>query len=496
MSPPIALSKTQAAVCRIMQADRLGLEKLVFRRYPEREWGSFFSFGYRRTPGGVVVCFRDQLAPQSGDLDPQSSIVEFRPGYIVRAISALESDAFGVGVVHSHPEDCGTGPSWLDDDMDRYFAEISSTYGEGRPYCSLIVSRSSDGRVHFSGRLFDRGQWMPVEELFTVGFPLRRDRNELLVTPISITLVVARAESPTARLDTLVGERSRQRLNRARVGVIGFGGTGSPAVHALARAGVGEFVVVDYQFFGRSNLERMHGSTFADTQAKPPPHKTEIAIRLIHAINPQARVTVIKGNLLDEAVLDALLRCDLVLGCSDTQHARAAMGDFASHYLLPGMDIGVAMEGRDGRLTEQKGELTVYGPEKPCAFCRRRIDSDLLAFELMPEEERAQRRDAAALARLRGNAADAYWRGEPRQLLTVGYLTGVVGNLAAGYALGWITGAFQVPHDRFQFDLGMPELNVQPIANERRPTCTCGRTKGGADQVRADRSVSRPPHWD
>ena len=39
---------------RIRKADQDALEKHVFRRYPDREWGTFFRFGYRRTGWGVA----------------------------------------------------------------------------------------------------------------------------------------------------------------------------------------------------------------------------------------------------------------------------------------------------------------------------------------------------------------------------------------------------------------------------------------------------------
>jgi hypothetical protein len=46
--------------------------------------------------------------------------------------------------------------------------------------------------------------------------------------------------------------------------------------------------------------------------------------------------------------------------------------------------------------------------------------------------------------------------GDPPPELTVGYLTTTVGAMQAGYVLGALTGSSAMPHQGFQFDLGMP----------------------------------------
>src|SRR5205823_4135178 len=97
------------------------------------------------------------------------------------------------------------------------------------------------------------------------------------------------------------------------------------------------------------------------------------------------------GNILHDNVLDELLRCDLLLGCTDTQHARAKLSDLSRHYLLPSIDLGVLMEGEDNQVTSQVCDISVYSPELPCVFCNERIDGLQLSYELMSEEERARR---------------------------------------------------------------------------------------------------------
>jgi molybdopterin/thiamine biosynthesis adenylyltransferase len=473
---------------RLTQTQRKKLEQLVFSRYPACEWGTFFRFGYRITPWGLHVSFVEPLEPQAGDLKQDSGIVEFSAKYILRAQLALEDDALGIGVIHSHPEGCRTSASSLDNDMDAYFGAEFATYSAGRPYVSLRVARSEMGQFRFSGEALMNGEQIPVIEIFTVGDELTHEFSELSARvgqdPVS--------EQRIARLAELVGDKV-QRLKNATVAIVGCSGTGSPAAHILARAGVRRFILVDPRSFAASNHERMHGSTWRDLKTKP--LKVEILRRLILDIEPAAQVTMVRGNILDDLVLDELLRCDLLLGCTDSQHSRAALGDIASHYLLPSIDAAVLMRAKGGKLTEQVGELARYSPEEPCPWCLDRINQKVLAYELMTEEEREQRAQAAADAIARGIDGAQYWGDKPPQELTVGYITTTVGAMQAGYAEAWLLGAGSMPHQRFQFDLGMPLLGVVPCDKPRRPECSCNRTMGWGDQARAERSVSMPPHW-
>ena len=274
VTPKIILETDGAAsVIRFREADRRRLEQLVFSRYPTREWGTFFRFGFRRTGWGLALSFVDLLPPQAGDMDRQSPLTVFRDEYSRRAFHAA-AGPLAVGVVHSHPEGYRTWPSRLDDDMDHYFSSELSAYGAGKPYCSLILQRNHDDGLTFSGRVYDRGRWLPVEHLLTAGEALERLDSELSRGPAEDP--GPEEESATARLEETFGKRSAARLRRATVGVVGCSGTGSPAVHILARAGVGNFVLVDPERLSRSNLERLHGSYPEDLRGEKPPLKVEL----------------------------------------------------------------------------------------------------------------------------------------------------------------------------------------------------------------------------
>jgi len=489
----VVSSDAGTGLVRICETDLVQLEKHLFQRYPHREWGTFFRFGYRRTSWGIAVCFVDGLWPGPGDLDRQTALTTFHEDYSRRAFHESSNvDGLAIGVAHSHPVGCPVRPSALDDDMDGYFAEELASFSGGRPYCSLIFERSERG-LSFSGRIYDRGRWLPVSSMVGVGETVNRWRSQLM--PLGLNVIESSEESPTARLQSLMGAPSELRFRDSTVGVVGNSGTGSPIVAVLARARVGNFAVVDPQRFAPSNLERMYGSEWKHLLLNVPPFKAELMRDMIHGINPDAKVVPLVGNILHPNVIDELLRCDFVLGCTDSVHGRVAIDELARHYLVPVIDVGVRMDGADGKLTEQLVNVAAYRPGLPCAFCRDNVDAYVMSYELMSEAERREKEEQAADAAARGIEADQYWRGRPRQLHTVGYLTTVAGALVAGYVEGALSGSFTMPHPEFQFDIGKPGFGFVVPPLEFNSPCGCQSHLGWADAASPYKNVAIPAHW-
>jgi hypothetical protein len=272
---------------RILKSDREKLDRLIFQRYPAKEWGSFFRFGFRRTPWGLAASFVSTEPPKPGDLDRQSPLTVFRSRYILRAHHIVEDSNMAAGVIHSHPQGFDTFPSPSDDDMDDYYSKELERYGKGQPYMSIISARDRDGGFYLTGRVYDNGEWYPVTDLLTVGDELEHDFCQVRQQTSEAELDIAEekqtagAESFTARLEALLGKAASKRLSRSTVGVLGCSGTGSPAVHVLARAGVGRFILVDPQMLSHSNVERVHGSRFDDFRLDEPPAKVKSLARLI-----------------------------------------------------------------------------------------------------------------------------------------------------------------------------------------------------------------------
>ncbi len=93
-----------------------------------------------------------------------------------------------------------------------------------------------------------------------------------------------------SRTAMLIGGEGLAVLKRSKVLVFGLGGVGSFVVEGLARAGVGEFFLVDFDIVDITNINRqIHALT--GTVGKP---KAELMAERVGQINPEARVTALQ----------------------------------------------------------------------------------------------------------------------------------------------------------------------------------------------------------
>lgn len=93
-------------------------------------------------------------------------------------------------------------------------------------------------------------------------------------------------ESAFCRTKYLIGEDGLEKLKNAKVAVFGVGGVGSYVVEALARAGVGNLVLIDKDQVSISNINRQLVATH-ETIGKL---KVDVAKERILSINPEAKV--------------------------------------------------------------------------------------------------------------------------------------------------------------------------------------------------------------
>ena len=57
-------------------------------------------------------------------------------------------------------------------------------------------------------------------------------------------------------LRRLYGDREYERIRAARIAVVGLGGVGSWAAEALARSGVAQLTLIDFDHVAESNINR------------------------------------------------------------------------------------------------------------------------------------------------------------------------------------------------------------------------------------------------
>ena len=99
-----------------------------------------------------------------------------------------------------------------------------------------------------------------------------------------------------SRTELLLGAEAVNRLKQAKVAVFGVGGVGGYVVEALARTGVGSFVLVDNDTVSLTNINRQIIATHASIGRS----KVEVMAERIADINPDAKVELRQCFFLPE----------------------------------------------------------------------------------------------------------------------------------------------------------------------------------------------------
>ena len=97
-----------------------------------------------------------------------------------------------------------------------------------------------------------------------------------------------------SRTELLINKEGIEKLKNAKVAIFGIGGVGSYVVESLARAGVGNFILVDNDIVSISNLNRQLIATHK-TVGMP---KVEVSKNRILEINPDANIEIIQFHIL------------------------------------------------------------------------------------------------------------------------------------------------------------------------------------------------------
>ncbi|AXW34213.1 HesA/MoeB/ThiF family protein [Ralstonia pseudosolanacearum] len=280
-----------------------------------------------------------------------------------------EDEGLVFGLVHNHPHGYHDF-SGQDDENERVLLQaIANRNGKD---CHLVAIVRCDGQWHARVRYGQTpDQAVSVRHIAVLG-----DRVELHDVPRTGNL--AEEEDTWARQAAAFGRPFVDKLRSLRIGVVGCSGTGSPAATVLARAGIGELVVIDQDPLARSNLNRVRGAGKNDIGR----NKAEIARDFIRGLDLDVHVTAINALVdISPEAIDALATCDVVFGCTDDDLGRLALNAAVSYYGLAYIDLGLGgniARGQNGmpRITHQFGRVSLILPEfGACLYCQR-VTSD------------------------------------------------------------------------------------------------------------------------
>jgi len=107
------------------------------------------------------------------------------------------------------------------------------------------------------------------------------------------------------------GREFQERLKSLKVAVFGLGGVGGFALDALARAGVGHFLIVDFDIVSKTNINRQLIALNSTLGRK----KTEVFKERLLDINPEIKLQIYDG-FYDENVHSKVFSGEFAIGAA------------------------------------------------------------------------------------------------------------------------------------------------------------------------------------
>lgn len=221
----------------------------------------------------------------------------------------------------------------------------------------------------------------------------------------------------------LLGEDGIDRLVRAKVAVFGIGGVGGFVAEALARAGIGHFLLVDNDEVSISNINRQIIATWDSVGKK----KTLVMKERIRSINPDAVVETKECFFLPENADEITFsEYDYIVDAVDTVSAKL---EIITRARAAGVPVLSCM-GAGNKLDPSRFMVTDIYQTKVCPLARvmrrelkkRGVDGCKVVYsteeakkpksELLSEEEAAGRREVPGSVSFVPSAAGLVAAGE------------------------------------------------------------------------------------
>src|SRR6056297_322736 len=113
-------------------------------------------------------------------------------------------------------------------------------------------------------------------------------------------------------MNTQKQKRIKETLSKETVGIAGAGGLGSNAAVALARSGIGQIIIVDFDVVEESNLNRQY--YFLDQLGMK---KVDALTQNIHRINPQITIDSVQLKLEQGQMHIPFVSTDIIIEALD-----------------------------------------------------------------------------------------------------------------------------------------------------------------------------------
>jgi len=302
--------------------------------------------------------------------------VGFMPEYFERVLRIAEKRKEGIAFLHSHPF-----PGWQGMSTDDIVAEtrMSPTVfaSTGLPLLGLTLGTDASWSGRFwlkdktEKRKYNRA-W--CETVRVLGKDLKITFNDDLLEPNFDS-------EKQLRTISAWGKKTQEDLSRLRVGIVGLGSVGSIVAEILARTGISNFTLIDFDEVEEKNLDRLTNVFKSDIdRAKVFAIKEAIERS---ATSPKVSIECCEYSVCEKEGFETALNCDILFSCVDRPWARQVLNFISYSHLIPVIDGGIMVRTnkRNTKIVGADWKAQTVGYKRSCLECLGQYKTEYAALE-------------------------------------------------------------------------------------------------------------------
>jgi hypothetical protein len=298
------------------------------------------------------------------------------PEFFERALGVAMEKKGGIAFMHSH-----LGPGWqgMSGDDIRTEREMAAQAKAATGLPLVGMTAGTDGA--WSARFWEKTGPSSYERVCCESTRVIGEQG-IDVTFDDKLIPPPKWRHELKRTISVWGIKKQQKLARLKVGVVGVGSVGSIVAETLARIGIQEITLIDFDIVERHNLDRLLHAGKQDYLKR----RLKVDV-LAKALKKGATARCFAAmpvpySVTEEKGFRRALDCDVLFSCVDRPWGRYVLNLIAYAHLIPVIDGGIAVHTKeDGRLLGADWQAHVAAPARRCLECLGQYDSGYIELE-------------------------------------------------------------------------------------------------------------------
>ena len=344
-------------------------------RKDEQEDLCFVTYAPSRGSTRFTGILSEIVLPHQGERSVHGN-AEFYSEYLLRALKIASDRKEGLAFLHSHPF-----PGWQGMSPPDIIAEerISPTaYGmTNLPLVGLTLGNDE----LWSARFWEKDPVMKRAYTRKWCGSVRVIGKKLSIT-FNHNLIKPKTDS-TTQLRTISswGQKTQDDLSRLKIGLVGLGSVGSIIAEILARIGIADFVLIDFDSVEDKNLDR----TLGVFKSQIGMAKVEVIAKSLRNSSTSQSISIetCEYSVCEDEGYKAALNCDIIFSCVDRPWPRQVLNFISYAYLIPVVDGGIKVRtsSTNTKLLGAAWRAHTVGYNRTCLECIGQFTSELAKLE-------------------------------------------------------------------------------------------------------------------